>query len=85
MKDQHRHKIQFSITPAEENQHSCRLMAKSARAKSKTDLKMMEAVSTSETSVDFYQTTRRNIPKDSHFHIRRRKSMSTKRDLRKED
>jgi hypothetical protein len=27
----------------------------------------MEAVSTSETSVNFYQTTRRNIPEDSHF------------------
>jgi hypothetical protein len=27
---------------------------------------MMEAVSTSETSVNFYQTTRRNIPDDSH-------------------
>jgi hypothetical protein len=30
---------------------------------------MMEAVSTSETSVNFYQTTRRNIPEDSHIHI----------------
>jgi hypothetical protein len=28
---------------------------------------MMEAGSTSETSVNFYQTTRRNIPEDSHF------------------
>jgi hypothetical protein len=27
---------------------------------------MMEAVSTSETSVNFYQTTRSNIPEDSH-------------------
>jgi hypothetical protein len=33
---------------------------------------MMEAESTSETSVNFYQTTRRNIPEDSHLHIRRR-------------
>jgi hypothetical protein len=32
---------------------------------------MMEAESTSETSVNFYQTTRRNIPEDSHLHIRR--------------
>jgi hypothetical protein len=31
----------------------------------------MEAVSTSETSVNFYQTTRRNIPEDSHLHTRR--------------
>jgi hypothetical protein len=28
---------------------------------------MMEAVSTSDTSVNFYQTTRRNIPEDSHL------------------
>jgi hypothetical protein len=28
---------------------------------------MMEAASTSETSVNFYQTTQRNIPEDSHF------------------
>jgi hypothetical protein len=30
---------------------------------------MMEAASTSETSVNFYQTTRRNIPEDSHFRV----------------
>jgi hypothetical protein len=30
---------------------------------------MMEAASTSETSVTLYLTTRRNIPEDSHFHI----------------
>jgi hypothetical protein len=29
---------------------------------------MMEAASTSETSVNFYQTTQRNNPKDSHLH-----------------
>jgi hypothetical protein len=28
---------------------------------------MMEAASTSETSVNFYQTARRNIPEDSHL------------------
>jgi hypothetical protein len=28
---------------------------------------MMEAASTSETSVNFYQITRRNIPEDSHL------------------
>jgi hypothetical protein len=37
---------------------------------------MMEAVSTSETSVNFYQTTRRNIPEDS-FHIRRRENLKS--------
>jgi hypothetical protein len=30
---------------------------------------MMEAAGTSETSVNFYQTTRRNIPEDSHLQI----------------
>jgi hypothetical protein len=30
---------------------------------------MMEAVSTSEMPVNFYQTTRRNIPEDSHLYI----------------
>jgi hypothetical protein len=33
---------------------------------------MMEALSTSETSVDFYEATRCNIPEDSHFHTHRR-------------
>jgi hypothetical protein len=32
---------------------------------------MTQAASTSETSVNFYQTTRRNIPEDSHFHTSR--------------
>jgi hypothetical protein len=36
---------------------------------------MMEAVSTSETSVNFYQTTRRNIPEDSHLRTRRRENL----------
>jgi hypothetical protein len=30
---------------------------------------MMEAASTSETSVNVYKTTRRNIPEDSHLRI----------------
>jgi hypothetical protein len=30
---------------------------------------MMEAASTFETSVNFYQTTRRNNPEDSHLQI----------------
>jgi hypothetical protein len=29
----------------------------------------MEAVSTSETSVSFYQSARRNIPEESHLHL----------------
>jgi hypothetical protein len=32
---------------------------------------MMEAASICETSVNFYQTTWRNNPEDSHFHTRR--------------
>jgi hypothetical protein len=36
---------------------------------------MMEAVSTSETSVSFYQTTRRNIAEDSHLHTHRRENL----------
>jgi hypothetical protein len=32
---------------------------------------MMEAASTSETSVNFYQTTRRNIPEDDSHHLER--------------
>jgi hypothetical protein len=31
---------------------------------------MMEAVCSSETLVSMYQTTRRNIPEDSHSHFR---------------
>jgi hypothetical protein len=38
---------------------------------------MMEAASTSETSVNFYETTRRNIPEDSHLHTRRRKNLKS--------
>jgi hypothetical protein len=38
---------------------------------------MMEAASTSETSVNFYQTTRRNIPEDSHLHIRRSEKLKS--------
>jgi hypothetical protein len=30
---------------------------------------MMEAASTSEMSVNFFQTTRRNLPEDSHHHL----------------
>jgi hypothetical protein len=36
---------------------------------------MMEAASTSETSVNFYQTTRRYNPEDSHLHNRRRENL----------
>jgi hypothetical protein len=38
---------------------------------------MMEAVSVSETSVNFYQTTRRIISEDSHLHTRRRENLKS--------
>jgi hypothetical protein len=41
------------------------------------DRLMMETVGTSETSVNFYQTTRRNIPEDSHLHTRRRENLKS--------
>jgi hypothetical protein len=37
----------------------------------------MEAAKTSETSANFYQTTRRNNPEDSHFHTRRREKLKS--------
>jgi hypothetical protein len=36
-----------------------------------------EVVSTSETSVIFSQTIRRNIPEDSHLHTRRRENLKS--------
>jgi hypothetical protein len=33
-----------------------------------------EAASTSETSINFYQTTRRKNPEDNHLHTRRREN-----------
>jgi hypothetical protein len=36
---------------------------------------MIEAVRSSETSVNIYQTTRRNILEDSHLHTRRRENL----------
>jgi hypothetical protein len=38
---------------------------------------MMEAVSTFETLVNFYQITRRNIPEDSHLHNRHHENMKS--------
>jgi hypothetical protein len=35
------------------------------------------AVSSSERSVNIYQTTRRNIPEDSHLHTRRRENLNS--------
>jgi hypothetical protein len=40
---------------------------------------MMEAVSTSETSVNFYQTTRCNNPEDSDLLARRRENLKSHR------
>jgi hypothetical protein len=41
---------------------------------------MMEAASTSETSVNFYQTTRRNNSEDSHLHTRRRENQKSRKE-----
>jgi hypothetical protein len=38
---------------------------------------MMEAASTSERSVEFYETARRNIPEDSYLHTRRRENLKS--------
>jgi hypothetical protein len=38
---------------------------------------MMEEVSACETSVNFYDTTRRNNPKDSHLHTPRCKNLKS--------
>jgi hypothetical protein len=38
---------------------------------------MMEAASTSETSTNFYQITRRINPEDSHLHTRRRENLKS--------
>jgi hypothetical protein len=39
---------------------------------------MMEAACTSETSVNFYHTTRRNNPEDSRLHTRRRENIKSR-------
>jgi hypothetical protein len=38
---------------------------------------MIEAASAPETSVNFYQTTRRNIPQESHLHTFRRENLKS--------
>jgi hypothetical protein len=42
---------------------------------------MMDAANTSETSVNFYQTTRRNIPEDCHLHTRRCENVKSHRSV----
>jgi hypothetical protein len=41
---------------------------------------MMETASTSETSANFHQTTRRNNPEDSNLHTRRRENLKSHSD-----
>jgi hypothetical protein len=38
---------------------------------------MLPAASTTETTVNFYQTTRSNNPEDSHLHTRRREKLKS--------
>jgi hypothetical protein len=40
---------------------------------------MMEAMSTSETSASFYETTWRNIPEDSNLHTRHHEILKSKK------
>jgi hypothetical protein len=40
---------------------------------------IIRAISISETSVNFYQTTRRSNPEDSHLHIHRRENLKSHR------
>jgi hypothetical protein len=40
-------------------------------------IRAQEAVNTSETSVNFYQTTYRTIPYDSHLHTHRRENLKS--------
>jgi hypothetical protein len=42
---------------------------------------MMEAANTSETSVNFYQTTWPNVPEDSHLHTRRRQNLKSHQEM----
>jgi hypothetical protein len=51
-----------------------------ARHKKLVTTLMMEAASTSETSVNFYQTTPLKIPEDSYLHTRRRKNLKSRQD-----
>jgi hypothetical protein len=39
---------------------------------------MMETASISESSANFYQTTRRNNTEDSHLHTRRRENLKSR-------
>jgi hypothetical protein len=41
------------------------------------EVALMEAVPTSETSVNFYETTRRNIPQGCQLHTRRRENLKS--------
>jgi hypothetical protein len=41
----------------------------------------MAAVSTSETSGNFYETTQQNIPEDSQLHTRRRENLKSSKNV----
>jgi hypothetical protein len=45
---------------------------------------MMKAVSTSETSVNLYETTWCNIPEGCHLHTRRRENLKSHNEIRAE-
>jgi hypothetical protein len=43
---------------------------------------LVMAVSTSETSVNFYETAQRNIPEDSNLHTSRRENLKSQQSFR---
>jgi hypothetical protein len=43
---------------------------------------LMEAAGTSETSINFYQTTRRNNLEDSHLHTRRHENLKSHQEIK---
>jgi hypothetical protein len=63
-------------SPVKQTLHSVRLPQHLTDFTSKTAIAlMMEAVNNPETSVNFYQTTRRNNPEDSYRYTRRRENL----------
>jgi hypothetical protein len=55
----------------------CYLVEVYRRFRGKIIALMMEAANTSETSVKFYQTTRRSNPEERHLRTRRRKNLKS--------
>jgi hypothetical protein len=54
------------------------LKTKTREVNAASIIRAIVQASTSETSVNFYQTTRRNIPEDSHLHTHRRENLKSR-------